>query len=135
MNANKNHFSSEIDGLFWPLSVVSFRHRRTLTCICQAKVLQIDRAHFKLHLNQQHTTTASKDDDEKCHASMHFYYECVTVSESTSNKIRETMHARFFAQQNAFLVKKICIVANALILNSGAESNHFIAMIVRETGN
>lgn len=66
MNANKNHFSSKIDGPFWPLSVVSFRHRRTLTWMCQSKrSLQIDRAHFKLHLNQQcHATqhyTASKD--------------------------------------------------------------------------
>lgn len=90
--------------------MVSFRHRRTLTCICQAKVLQIDRAHFKLHLNQQHTTTASKDDDEKCHASMHFYYECVTVSESTSNKMRRQCTHGFLRSKMHFWLKKSALL-------------------------
>lgn len=103
MNANKNLFSSKIDGLFWPLSVVSFRHRRTLTWMCQSKDLfKMDRAHFKLHLNQQYHI-ASKDADGDRRLMKTVTLQCIfTMNICHSTNCSNDNACPIFAQQIAF---------------------------------
>lgn len=93
--------------------------------------LQIDRAHFKLHLNQQYHTPHRKMLMMLIGLMKSVTLQCIFTMECVTQQITKTMHTRFLRSKLHFFGEEICMSVNAFnVLNSGAKSkNHFIAMM------